>query len=258
MKTLKALLHEMHLELRRARYARVFSQADAFQGYRDPDAVLIVLEGRGKATYDERDRLARALVLAHQQGSTNLWSSMLAVAFEPMLERLRARIAGNDVPEDEHPQLVLASFLRAIGEVRFEGVRHAAFVIRQRTARYLFQALRRARSPLTDTNTLSGDPAEVLDALVWHVPDEERRLAMRGRLADVHRIALDVLPDSEDAALLFGTLASVEPLHTLVARTTDGDFESIERTYGRIKQRRTRALRRLRAALAARGTELPS
>ncbi len=259
MSTLKALVEQLRAQVMNTR-GEVFEvgrgQHQALAEHADPAAVLVALCDERDATYPARDALARALLAMHRTSRSPLWSSMLAVAFFPMLSRLRHRIVGDAVPRDELDSLVLASFWSALAElpVSGRGSDRLPMRLRQRTQRLVFQSLRREREQQhtsLDDESRGEQLEHVLGARVEKAAWEDRvdlaRLLERAAEDGVPRASLEVLA---------ATALRSELLRNYVTRVGPSDEEERERMYERLKRQRTRVLRRLRTL--ANGTPHPS
>jgi hypothetical protein len=128
--------------------------------YASPRDVLRALRPGSSLSDFERDALLVAVLGDHQRAPEPVWQSILLVAFEPMLVRLRKRIHGKRDAEDRD-QDVLLGFLEAIRAVRV-----GPFVvhgIRWATQAHVFGAVRRDRlerghAPFDDDRTRVGPP----------------------------------------------------------------------------------------------------
>lgn len=259
MSTLKGLIEQLRQQILATR-SEVFeagrSQHAALAEHADVAEVLVALSDEREATYPARDALSRALLAMHRSSRSSLWSSTLAVAFFPMLSRLRHRIVGDAVPRDELDSLVLASFWSALAElpVSGRGSDRLPMRLRQRTQRLVFQSLRREREQQhtsLDDDTRGEQLERVLGARVERAAWEDRvdlaRLLERAAVDGVPRASLEVLA---------ATALRSELLRNYVSRLGPADEAARERMYERLKRQRTRVLRRLRTL--ANGPARPS
>jgi hypothetical protein len=177
---------------------------------------------------------------------SSLWSSALAVAFFPMLSRLRHRIVGDAVPRDELDQLVVASFWAALAEVPVHGrgSDRLPMRLRQRTQRLVFQSLRRERDQQhesLDDDVRYEDVERAKAARLEQSVCEDRvdlaRLLERAAMDGVPRASLEVLT---------ATALRSELLRNYVARVGPTDDGERERLYARLKRQRSRVMQRLR------------
>jgi len=259
MSTLKALIEQLRqqvLNTSRSVFEAGRSKHPVLSAHPDVAAVLAALADEREASYPARDALANGLLAMHRTSRTPFWSSVLAVAFFPMLSRLRNRIIGDAVPRDELDQLVLASFWSALSELPLTG--HGSdrlpMRLRQRTQRLVFQSLRREREqqhPSLDDDERGEELQRVIGARV-------DRSAIEDRVELAHlleRAALDGVPRASLEVLAATTLRS-ELLRNYVSRVGPTDAEECERLYERLKRQRTRVVQRLRSI--ANGKTLPN
>jgi len=117
--TLLATINELRRVVRGPHAGRVFRAAQerhaALGPHADLPTALRALEGA--PSYGDKELIVRALLAEHQAGGAAVWSSALAVAFYPMLVRLRARLREGVCDGGDLDQLVLGSFLEALREV---------------------------------------------------------------------------------------------------------------------------------------------
>lgn len=222
----------------------------------DVESVLLALADEREVTYPAREALSNALLCMHRTTKTPFWSSVLAVAFFPMLSRLRNRIIGDAVPRDELDQLVLASFWSALAEIPLtgRGSDRLPMRLRQRTQRLVFQSLRHER----DQQHASLDDDERGEELERVIGARVERSACEDRVELAHlleRAAIDGVPRASLEVLAATTLRS-ELLRNYVARIGSVEGEESERLYERLKRQRTRVVQRLRAI--ANGKTLPN
>jgi hypothetical protein len=259
MSTLKLLIEQLRQQVLNAP-SSVFehgrNQHPLLAVHPDAAAVLATLADEREASYPARDALANALLSMHRTTKTPFWSSVLAVAFFPMLSRLRNRIVGDVVPRDELDQLVLASFWSALSEIPVtgRGSDRLPMRLRQRTQRLVFQSLRHEREqqhPSLDDDERGDELERVIGARVDRSSCEDRvELALL-----LERAAADGVPRASLEVLAATTLRS-ELLRNYVTRVGPIDVEESERLYERLKRQRTRVVQRLRTI--ATGKTLPN
>lgn len=259
MSSLKALIERLRREVLSAA-PRVFEEGRCrlalLAFHTDIESVLLALADEREVTYPARDALANALLTMHRTTKTPFWSSVLAIAFFPMLSRLRNRIIGDAVPRDELDQLVLASFWSALAEIPVagRGSDRLPMRLRQRTQRLVFQSLRHER----DQQHASLDDDERGEELERLIGARVERSACEDRVELAHlleRAAIDGVPRASLEVLAATTLRS-ELLRNYVSRVGPVDGEESERLYERLKRQRTRVVQRLRAI--ASGKTLPN
>jgi hypothetical protein len=132
-------------DLARGASARAYEEARsrhrALLPYASPAEVLSALASTSPLSLPERDVVVSALVAERQRTPHPLWQTLLLVAFEPMLVRLRTRIARSR--SDDFDQRVLVAFLGALTVVRPGPF--LALALRRATERLLFPSLKIAR-----------------------------------------------------------------------------------------------------------------
>jgi len=111
MKTIDAL--RPTLSKFAAAYARGRSTHPVLAPYASPDEALRGLGLSSPLDAAARDAITLALVAEHQRTQGSLWQSLLLVAYEPMLARIRGRLFDK---RDAEARLVLA-FLEAVAKV---------------------------------------------------------------------------------------------------------------------------------------------
>ena len=251
MSDVKKLTERLRGEVRSARSSAIFRAAverqPSFSAFEDVAALLAALADTRDSTYPERDALTRALLAEHASSKASLWSSILVIAYYPMLSRLRHRIIGDAISPDDLDQLVLIAFMTAVNELSAcPPPDRTAMRLRQRTERQVFAAIRRERAE----QHLPLD----LDDLVPS-PDAEQ-LGLQDNVAEHDRVAFAAAELVERAArtvsagglnLVVATLLQREPLRAYVSRCFPIEDARRERAYQRLKRQRTRALQRLRA-----------
>lgn len=193
--------------------------------------VLAALADDRDQTYPERDAITQALLAEHRTSRHSLWSSVLVVAYLPMLHGLRRRLHSDFIPPDELNQIVLTAFLDALNEPYRDRV---AMRLRQRTTRAVFATLR-SDLPADDA------PAHIDDnAPIDTRPSDLARLMNRAAQKGVSHAGLEVVEN---------TVLRGEFLRKHVERVGPSDKRERERMYQRLKRRRSRALHQLRSLL---------
>lgn len=249
MSSLKALIERLRQQVLNS-MPSVFedgrSKHPVLAAHPDAAAVLSTLADEREASYPARDALANALLAMHRTTKTPFWSSVLAVAFFPMLSRLRNRIIGDAVPRDELDQLVLASFWSALAEIPVagRGSDRLPMRLRQRTQWLVFQSLRQERAHQHE----SVDDEEHGCDLEHHLVDPSDRIIAEARVELarlLERAAEDGVPQASLEVLAATTLRS-ELLRTYVARVGPTDEVERDKLYERLKRGRTRTIQRLR------------
>lgn len=249
MKGLRAVIAHLRREALVAS-VRAFDAARARQpelaAHPDAGSVLAALVDDREETMPARDALTAALLREHHLHPRGPWRSLLVVAFEPMLGRLRCRLITNSVPREELDQTVLCSFLLAVDQLAPRNLSHHVPVrLRQRTQRHVFRFLRKERQEQhaeVDVERLSAREAEPDTAA-----EAELRAAMGGvDLQELLRRGWEVGLSPQSKQVIQATVLEGVPLRRYVAQRCHGSDADREQLYQRFKRARSRALRRLR------------
>ncbi len=258
MNPLRTLILQLRREALSSLHLPTFAQAcsrqPALARHQSMLSVLQALEDDRVSTYPQREALTQALVTEHRagSGSGSPWTQALVAAFYPMLIRLRLRLVAGSVPREDLDQLVLTCFLTALGDVPLHDHKdRTALRLRQRTERLVFRALRRERAEqqlAAAADKLSAGVAELglLQEGMREFPEQEQG-PLPALLAQLPEAALSKL----GREVLVATVLHRERLRDYVHRTVDGDEQTRERAYQRLKRQRTRVLQRLRMLLSA-------
>jgi hypothetical protein len=250
MSTLKVLIEQLRQQVL-ATGASVFEHGrvaePALAAHADVAGVLAALADEREATYPLRDELTRALLAMHRHHKATLWSSMLAVAYFPMLSRLRHRIIGDAVPREELDQLVFTAFWSTLAElpVHGRGSDRLPMRLRQRTQRQVFRTLKKERdeqhSSLDDDSSAAQEHELKAAQRVSRSAGEDRiDLALL-----LEKAAADGVPQAS-LELLAATVLRRELLRNYVLRIGPSDELERARLYQRLKRQRSRVLMRLR------------
>ena len=207
-------------DLARGASARAYDEARprhrALLPYASPADVLSALASTSPLSLPERDVVLSALVEERQRtrlvtsggslvssGSSPLWQTLLLLAFEPMLVRLRTRVGRTR--SDDFDQRVLVAFLGALTVVRPGPF--LALALRRAAERLVFPSLklarREAQNDLFDEDT--------------HPPDLFS-VATATHAAEVIRI-IEAAGGAELREAMLATRGTDETLRAYVART---------------------------------------
>jgi hypothetical protein len=227
----KNSLHSRHaarsLEKTRATYP-------ALAAYATPEALVAALDLGSSLSPDERASLAGTLVALSQRDPDPVWSSLVLLAFAPLLRRLRARFGPRS--DEDLDQEILASFLEA-ARTALAGP-HLALALRWRTEKLVYRFVRGERRAATvepfDEET---HPADVF----------ERGAAEKAACAEVVRV-IESLGAGDLVDVLLTTNAGDERLKEYAARVYTGRTKKgLAAEYDRLCRARLRLLRDLRA-----------
>lgn len=225
---------------------------------------------RSPESYAQRDDLVRALMRSHHTQPHPLFTSMLILAYLPMLSRLRRRILGHQFLADDLDQMVVHAFLETIADRNLaEKPDRTSLRLRQATERRVFKQLRirqRERTyplprgfentdhrPWPETSPVEPRRTTLAPGDGPHVEDEmepHERAAQLALLRDIGSSAF--LRNPGDLELLSSTLICGKRLSRLVdERYPELPLLDRRRVYERIKRRHSRALAKLRARLVS-------
>lgn len=259
-----ALRAEVSLPRNQRRFAEARGEDPALAPCETPHDLLRVLDDASAEGYPEREALIRAAIGAYQRRPSSFWSSLLALAFYPMLRHLARRaITGPETGAGELEQIVMARFLGVIAG--FDLTRHAdkTFVrVRSATEDAVFGALSREQRRM-DRSDLA--PADEVAARVdgqgaaWPAhsqPRAGRPLNVEARVAFL-REHVEPHLSPEHFELVMTTLGRGGTIAEYV-RTQHPDLGEDERRrlYQRLKRCHSRAVARLRDTLGPLKREL--
>ena len=220
--------------------------------------VLGALELERRDAYAEKEALTRALIAEQQACSCSFWASVLLVSYYPMLSRLRYRIFGNTLPDEDLDQLVVASFLSVVAEFPLQDKQdRTAMHLRQMTQRCVFRWIRQELREqkvvlLLDPGQIDDlkDEAPLPDRGFWSpghmallLDEDSLRSLITSRFGDV--------VDRSKLDLVLSTMLQGEQLNCQVDRLyPDTPPDERERIYQRLKRQRERTIGRLREEIS--------
>ena len=225
-----------------------------------------MLADRSPDRNSAKDGLTRALLSEYQDSHHPLWTALLVLAYLPLIGRIASRIRTDIPASDEREQLVVTSFLEVIATIRPER-NWICISLRRDVERRVFKDLHRERRMLRFV--CPAEPEDLqryeeqavagarLGGELW---PETRRESSTAPLERYERDAATAyltsragqLLDSEELALITATAIDGERIAAYVDRC-HADLSDIDRyrEYQRIKRRHSRAMVKLRHALAA-------
>ncbi len=166
MSRLRHLIQELRAEILSPRHDPTFARAKrrrlALAKHADIAAVLGALASECASGVIEREALTQALLKEHhaRPKTRPFLSSVLLVAYYPMLSRLRHRITSAALLSEDLDQVVLTSFLTVLEQLpRQSAGRHVVLALRQRTKRLVLGMLRQG-SDMQSMIVLTEDGAE--------------------------------------------------------------------------------------------------
>jgi hypothetical protein len=235
-----ATLAHLKLDLARAAFPRAYEDARprhaALLSYATPAAALSALGSSSSLSLPERDVVLSALVEERQRTARPhaLWQTLLFLAFEPMLVRLRTRVGRSR--SDELDQRVLVAFTGALAVVRPGPF--LALAIRRATERLLFPALKVARR----------EAQHALFEEETHPPDLYT-VETTTRAAEVIRI-IEATGGAELREAMLATRGTDETLRAYVARAHPSATPAERaRAYERLWRARSAVEERLRESV---------
>jgi len=274
---LKEITAGMRQEIRGSRNQRLFDEAKqrhtVLAHHSDVDSVLEVLADDSPEGYWEREAITQALIGEHQRRPHRLWSTLLTIAYYPMLCRLRVRTMSDALSAEELDHLVVFCFLEVLERIPMHPKRAKTSVrLRSKTRRRVFAALRREQGRQDDLFLRDFDGLLDLEQEQFQLGIPEEMATEPGTLwpesrpperppknekdqAEMVRFLFELLGDDvnpEDVEVLISTLVRGETLGNF-SRFFSHGVTPVERRriYERIKRRHSRALARLRALLTS-------
>lgn len=234
----------------RVAFAGLQAKHLALEAYVSVEKLLEVMGSESEAERHEREAVTRALLAGHKaEPRSGVCASLLLLSYYPMLSRLRHRIYGQVLEDEDLDQLVVSCFLEVASEFDLDA--HAdrtALRLRQRTARRVFRGVRleqgerRGRIVLEEEGAAPSTLVPFAERSSADVADPEGAVA---RLLDVAGVALP----KRSLDLVVATMLGREQLRAYAARTS-GAAANDERAYQRLKRRRSRAVSSLRGLFA--------
>ena len=260
MISFRRLFKDLRAEVRASRHDASFADArrrhPAFRDHHTINSVLGVLSDERRKPYAEKEALTRALVAEQQSSPSSFWAAVLLVAYYPMLSRLRHRIWGDTIPDEDLDQLVVTSFLAVVADFPLDAKHdRTALRLRQRTERRVFRAVRHEQDERQLFRPVRPETFEELDRPQWpDVRDESHRGPRNAaEAADVISLLVECagdMLDGETFDMVTATLVCGRRIPAFLDRL-DPKLPPDERTkvYQRIKRRHSRALKRIRPLL---------
>lgn len=246
------LIHALRSPRAAAQLEEARQQHELLAGYANVLELVRALECRSRSTFPHREALIRVLIEEAQRDSRGPWSSLLVVAFLPMLSHLRNGLRGEVLDADDLDQLVFACFLDVVAAYRL-AVRldRTAMYLRQDTRRAVLAILGREQRRARDHANLETvarqrfeDPVRMCESGDERNEEDERELA---ELLDAQ---LEATGTTVHRELVVETTLGGRSLARFVAEqhpATDG--EERKRVYNRLKRRRERTIHRVADAL---------
>jgi hypothetical protein len=208
--------------------------------------VLEALDSGSAAGEERRHAIVAELVREHRASKSAVWSKALLVAFYPAMHALRARLTLGSISVDDIDQTILTGFVGAVAELPARALGHfAAFRICRRMERYVFKFLLRERGFRRITSTAGEDEDFTAPHTVGRaaIAMADERIALGFLLRRATTLGLS----PATVELIEATAFAGTSLRAYVRQLEPDDADARKRLYERLKRRRSRALRRLRA-----------
>lgn len=257
-----ALRAEVNRITNRALFERACTDDGHLAGCETAGELLVTLEDASAEGYPEREALIRGAIAAYQRAPHPFWSSVLILAFMPMLRNLlRRAITGPCFDSGEIEQIALARFLGVVAGFDLQRHTDKTFArVRSATEDAVFADLvaeqvdhgRSERRPTDEVEKI----VEEIGASgrgVWPAHSQPRRrrrpVDVKARTAFLEEHAAPHL-NAEQLGLVMATLGRGESLvqHVRDRYPHVGDAER-RRIYQRLKRCHSRAVQRLREVL---------
>jgi len=248
----------------------------AFAPFDDVAMLIAMMELWSGATATDREAVVKALLLERGRSGHELWSTLLVLAYRPMLTKLRKRVRAPVLGDDELDAMVLLAFLEAVARQAktCETKAKLSQALKLLTKQLLFRAVARALDLPVDAPFEADNCAE--RGAPWRVSPAP----IEGRTMEL--VASEKEPCITDAAARAWACFDMSILDEGLARTgivsgsqrellrdvalagSLGDFlhERVgeaatcpnSREYGAVKRRRTRTVAKLKTHLRPWGT----
>lgn len=235
-------------DLRSSKTASLFEVArqsnPVLEPYPSIAAVLTAMDDDSQKSYVQREALTRALIKEHQAHRGPPWASMLLVAYYPMMSRVRAEAHRNAFDRDDLDQLVITFFLDAIrwfplSRIPDKTAMRLKNMTRDRVIREITRERRKRRESiaLVDVALMSDGFNPFAESV-----SAESELDLKLMAADLRELVAGRV-EEKNIDLVVSTLVYGERLRDYIRRTRCLTTETqLNRTYQRLKKRRTRAL----------------
>jgi hypothetical protein len=259
--TFRQTIQSLKAEVLSTRHVPAFEAArgrhDVLAAHNTIASVLGVLSDERRDAYAQRDALTRALIAEQQSSPSSFWSAVLLLAYYPMLSRLRHRIYGDAIPSGDLDQIVITMFLTVVTEFPLDKKPdRTAMRLRQRTERRVFRLVREDQRRQEVMRLADPVEFEWLDDPEWPEVSADSHRGPRNPKDAAAAVALLVehaaeVLDGEAFDLVTATAICGRKIPAFLRRVAP-ELEGDERVrvYQRIKRRHSRALAKVRPALA--------
>lgn len=208
--------------------------------------MLALFGDETRETTKQRDRLTRVLIAEHRLRKSSFWSTVLFIAYYPMLVSLRFRLRSVPHTSDELDQLVMSTFLEVLESAPVDGVTRMSLHLRRQTARELFRTIRWESVPEDSFGDFDRTPSTA--GLSDCFGNEQ---AVQFVFGDLYR---QVSSEVDELALraILATVLGGEESQSLARHLTRDEPATEKRFHELLKRRKTRALRLLEQILSPR------
>jgi len=224
--------------------------------HQTPLSVLAVLGDQSPRRYPEKEALTRILVAEYQANREPLWSSLLLVAYYPVLWRLRSGIRSDAFCTCDLDALITEKFLEVVSEFPLSKIKDRICMhLRQQTRRAVFQTIKEAEQEHWLIECMDVEDLLNLEPAAWPEPPREGELP--GAPDDLEVLVKVLLKHVGGAVprckldLVIATTIRGENLRSYVSRRHPGaGAADLRRAYERLKRQRSRTINKLRGLLA--------
>ena len=261
MNSFRSLFPSLRSEVRASKHQKLFSEArrrhPILSEHHAIFSVMGVLATEGALRYAEKDALTIALISEQQRRPSSFWSSVLLVAYYPMLSRLRHRIFGDAFPAEDLDQLVIESFLSVVAGYPVGSVQdRTALRLRQQTEKLVFRAVCDEQDRQELFRPIPNESLEDIEHDEW---PEGKKSSVPEYLHPSDAAEAVSLLVEHVGPMLDGATFDMMTATLVCGQRIGGYLEAVfpqmpaderRRTYQRIKRRHSRTLKRIRSALS--------
>jgi hypothetical protein len=217
------------------------------------EGVLGILADGTRCHASRADRIVSALVKEYQREHHPFWSSVLILAFRPMLENIRRRIDDPILTHEDVSQTLILAFQETLADIDVsEGKRLIVLRLRQETRRRVFFALNEERRIRGLCRTLQDDLLMNLSDEDCEWPDSP--IAPSAEDPVIIETAVEMLREgatpfisADDIELIAFTAVRGQSLWKFIDDRFPVAFEAARiRAYERLKRRRSRKIIQIR------------
>jgi len=224
--------------------------------HQTPLSVLAVLGDQSARRYPEKEALTRVLVVEYQASRESLWSSLLLVAYFPILWRLRSGLRSDALCACDLDALVTEKFLEVVAEFPLSKIKDRTCMhLRQQTRRSVFRTVKEADQEYRLIESMDEEDLLNLEPVAW--PELPRKGELPEAPDDLEVLVKVLLKHVGGGVprrkldLVIATTIRGENLRSYVSRRHPGAGSTDQRrAYERLKRERSRTINKLRGLLA--------